>query len=96
MENGKKPASPIVNSEGFVTHQSKLERETQQQLLSGLDKREHFAGLAMQGLLANQNGGMQKGGGTTFSPIGIAELAVLHADAVLAELEKTQKQWKQQ
>jgi hypothetical protein len=57
----------------------------------GLTKREYFAAMAMQGLLANPNGGMQKGGGMTFSPVGISELAVLHADALLAELEKTEK-----
>ena len=52
----------------------------------GLTKREYFAGLAMQGLLVN--GGMTQGGGTTHSPIGISELAVRHADALLEELVK--------
>lgn len=76
MENGKKSAfTGIVNE----AHQH------------GLTKREYFAGMAMQGLLANPNGGMQKGGGMTFSPVGISELAVLHADALLAELEKTEQ-----
>lgn len=79
MENGKKPASPIVNSEGIVTHQSKLEKATQQQLLSGLDKREHFAGLAMQGMLASDYRG------------DIAIMAVKFADALLAELRRTEK-----
>lgn len=54
----------------------------------GLTKREFFAGLAMQGLLANSNGGMTSGGSMTFSPSGISELAVLHADALLEALSK--------
>lgn len=54
----------------------------------GLTKREYFAGLAMQGLLANSNGGMTSGGSVTFSPSGISELAVLHADALLEALSK--------
>jgi hypothetical protein len=58
---------------------------------TGLTKREYFAGLAMQGMLANQNGGMTKGCNNTFSPIGISELALLHADALLEELEKTEE-----
>lgn len=76
MENGKQGAFASMNE---------FERQ------EGLTKREYFAALAMQGLLANQNGGKQKGGGMTFSPVGISELAVLHADATLAELEKTEK-----
>ena len=54
----------------------------------GLTKKEYFAGLAMQGLLANCNGGMTSGGSMTFSPSGISELAVLHADALLEALSK--------
>ena len=54
----------------------------------GLTKREHFASMAMQGLLANRNGGMTSGGTMTFSPSGISELAVLHADALLEALTK--------
>ena len=53
----------------------------------GLTKREYFAGLAMQGLLANCNGGMTSGGNHVFSPNGISELAVLHADELLKQLE---------
>jgi hypothetical protein len=78
MENGNRGAFAMLDSNGSYTQY-------------GLTKREYFAAFAMQGLLANQNGGMQKGGGATFSPVGISELAVLHADATLAELEKTEK-----
>ena len=48
----------------------------------------YFAGLAMQGLLANCNGGMTSGGNRIFSPNGISELAVLHADELLKQLEE--------
>ena len=47
----------------------------------------YFVGLAMQGLLANCNGGMTSGGNHVFSPNGISELAVLHADELLKQLE---------
>ena len=56
-------------------------------MTGGLTKREYFAGLAMQGLLANCNGGMTSGGNHVFSPNGISELAVLHADELLKQLE---------
>ncbi len=52
----------------------------------GLTKREYFAGLAMQGLLSNPNGGMTEGSGRTFSPDGISDLALKHADALLEKL----------
>jgi hypothetical protein len=59
---------------------------------AGLTKREHFAGLAMQGLLANQtvrdilsgNNGMQV-------PDLIAEYSLQYADALIEELNKTER-----
>ena len=51
-----------------------------------LTKREYFAGIAMQGLLANVNGAMTEGGSQTFSPDGISDLALKHADALLEKL----------
>ena len=47
----------------------------------GLTKREYFAGLAMQGMLADPNA-------SNFKPPFIAGLAVVFSDALLAELEK--------
>lgn len=49
----------------------------------GRTKREYFAGLAMQGLLADQS--------RTLFPAQYAEMAVECADALLAELAKEQK-----
>ena len=47
----------------------------------------YFSGLAMQGLLANCNGGMTSGGSRTFSPNEISKLAVIHAEELLKQLE---------
>jgi hypothetical protein len=48
--------------------------------LSGLTKREHFAGLAMQGFLASNGNRSIRGS--------IPTIAVEYADALLAELDK--------
>ena len=82
MKNGDKPINPIVQEEN-IGQGGKILMCTEY----GLTKREHYAGLAMQGLLANCNGGMTSGGSRTFSPNGISELALLHADELLKQLE---------
>jgi hypothetical protein len=43
-------------------------------------KREHFAGLAMQGLMSNSN--------ARVTCLQCAEISVSHADALLAELDR--------
>lgn len=56
---------------------------TSNECYGGLTKREYFAGLAMQGLLANSaEDELQRGVGR------IAHISVEHADALLAELDK--------
>ena len=82
MKNGDKPINPIVQEEN-IGQGGKILMCTEY----GLTKREHYAGLAMQGLLANCNGGMTSGGSRTFSPNEISKLAVLHADELLKQLE---------
>ena len=77
MENGKQGAFP-KRADGAPQ--------------TGLTKREYFAGLAMQGMLANLNGAMMKGGTKTLHPDHIAEMSVIHADAVLRELDKPYQQ----
>ena len=77
MENADKPISPVLTQSPSLQNDTSL----------GLTKREYFAGLALQGLLANCNGGMTSGGSYTFSPNGISELAILHADELLKQLE---------
>ena len=83
MKNADKPINPIVQEEN-IGQGGKILMCTEY----GLTKREHYAGLAMQGLLANCNGGMTSGGSYTFSPNGISELAILHADELLKQLEE--------
>ncbi len=50
----------------------------------GLSKREYFAGLAMQGLISSSDEMT-----TRWDQILVAQCAVQHADALLAELEKS-------
>ena len=83
MKNADKPINPIVQEEN-IGQGGKILMCTEY----GLTKREHYAGLAMQGLLANCNGGMTSGGSRTFSPNEISKLAVLHADELLKQLEE--------
>jgi hypothetical protein len=74
MNNADKPAAPIsVSSIDETLCSSDFEYG------EGLTKREHFAGLAMQGLLAGSSG------------LGDGECAlnaIHYADALLKELEK--------
>jgi len=67
MNNAEKPAMPVTDSNGVGD--------------SGLTKREYFAGLAMQGLLANSN----------LADVEASHMAIwatMQADALLKELEK--------
>jgi hypothetical protein len=54
MKNRDKPAMPIVNSDGFCTRLH-VDLINHKEEAIGLTKREHFAGLAMQGLLSNSH-----------------------------------------
>lgn len=77
MENGDQLVSPTVEHQfetaGYVQH-------------LGLTKREHFAAMAMQGLLANaqiaEDVGKVGGNGGDY-----ARAALFHADALLAALD---------
>jgi len=68
MENGRQPIIPILDLNKDLSG------------MWGLTKREYFAGLAMQGLLANPN--------KTSNPIQISLDAVMYADELLKQLEK--------
>ena len=87
MKNADKPINPIKGVDDLFYNEQDESHIKQFKPLLGLTKREHYAGLALQGLLANCNGGMTSGGSRTFSPNGISELAVLHADELLKQLE---------
>lgn len=59
----------------------------------GMTLRQHYAGLAFQGLIANTGitavaGGVAKSEGITIEQL-IARMAVGHTDALIAELEKS-------
>ena len=79
MKNADKPINPFTahfdGQEIAIEHQNNNSRMQ----LGGLTKREYFAGLAMQGLLK------------TKSVVVAAKMAVSSADALLEELEKTQR-----
>lgn len=76
LNNGDMPANSIFDSMGDTC-------ETDCYSGSGLTKREHFAGLAMQGLLAQSNGSAI----SSDCSIG-AKYCVDMADALLKQLEQ--------
>lgn len=73
MNNGEKPAHPTGMAQSGT----------------GITKLEHFAGLAMQGLLANSDIS-QLFKGNNGEPVThvVAEVSVRLSDALLAELDK--------
>ena len=75
MENSNIPAFPVKLRDG--------EKYDGHSNIDGLTKREYFAGLAMQGMMAH-NGPY----GITNGPGNIAERSVEIADALLVELDK--------
>ena len=83
MNNGNMPANAIFNDEGFPTHEGHVDGE---EFCSGLTKREHFAGLAMQGFLSNRLEVPSTGGKTLVDFI--ARCSIDYADALLKELDK--------
>jgi hypothetical protein len=73
--NGNLPAMPQTHSDNLCQQTGTVKVEH-----AGLTKREMFAMAAMQGLLANESDRL---------PQYIAADAVIAADALLAELERT-------
>lgn len=55
---------------------------------SGLTKREYFAALAMQGMLANTNGAITENGVNSLNPVTIARAAVNQADYLIDYLNQ--------
>ena len=75
MSRGSEPAYPVKDTFNTDRH--------------GMTLREHFAGLAMQGLLANPHYAQQMEDGDRFQG-SVESAARYHADALLAELSKVQ------
>ena len=73
MNNANTPINPILNADGEVGEMP------DGAILSGLTKREYFAGLAMQGLLANEYG-------IGVSADDCASYAIKYANALLKQL----------
>ena len=78
MKNGNKPAQPCESTENTGAPYYNAIRNV------GLTKREHFAGLAMQGLLSRGFGG----GGLDGWEQRLSRKAATIADALLKELDK--------
>jgi len=92
MKNSDMPAMPIFNENGCA-QVARHALANNEPLTIGLTKREHFAVLAMQGLLSNSGGVVQSNLMTGFGwcncdENSMAEIAINCADALLAELEK--------
>lgn len=81
MKNADMPAMPQYEIHQDCGFDGSRGPDLVQTITSGLTKREHFAGLAMQGLLANDNDG-------GLSASHSAMYAVEYADALLAVLEE--------
>jgi len=75
MENGKQPITPINYDAAYSSKR--------------LTKREYFAGLAMQGILASNTEGLAHG---RIDIPGLIQCAVIATDALLAELGKSKQQ----
>ena len=81
MNNADMPAMPIPSVEFYMGMEGNEARELHK-VMGGLTKREHFAVMAMQGLLTvNLSDDWHAGCA--------AERAVEYADALLIELEKS-------
>lgn len=80
MQNKNKPAFPIVDSEGIAINVDRLEVFSPDGA-KGITKREYFAAMAMQGILA-------KNYGSSFSTSDlVAEHSLKYADAICTLLE---------
>ena len=77
MKNSKKPINPIRQTEEWYEKNNPKE-------LIGLTKREYFAGLAMQGMLADESGGQ----GLSYTTEKCITRAIEFADELLKQLEK--------
>ena len=80
------PAMPLVNECGHPYHASSISWDNTP-LTSGLTKREHFAGLAMQSYMIMCAGSDN----SHVYAEEAAQEAVEYADALLAELDKASK-----
>lgn len=84
-KEANEPIHPLVHESTSYDSESGIEQRLSiDNYASGLTKREHFAGLALQGFIARANGRIEEGN--------VAECSVRYADALLAELENNNGQ----
>lgn len=88
--NPNEPINPMFNSEGFPGYISNVMPDSDKQYSSGLSKREYFAAMAMQGVLAGHYEYFT-GNADVSVPSEIAKYAVFNADALIEELNKESK-----
>ena len=86
MNNSQKPIYPTTSQKINETEFFEYNLPNKERQYSGLTKREYFAGLAMQGLLANPNI-KRPSGDYEKENIEFAEVCVKYADALLNELD---------
>lgn len=84
IKNGDLPAMAVSTSESICKMTGTLKAE-----FAGLSKRECFAAMAMQGLLAGVDGDSSLHDSAPEWIKNIAEASVEFSDALLAELERT-------
>ena len=84
MKNADMPAMPVIDEEqSFPVDMERYgSKEATLRFAFGMTKREMMAMAAMQGLLARH-------GDDDYSSDQIARYSICHADALLAELERT-------
>ena len=75
MKNANQPAMPTIYADMAVNGQREIYCDQ-----VGLTKREHFAAMAMQAMLGNSR--------MEYYPTDLVKEAIVHADALLAELDK--------
>jgi len=85
MNNGDMPAKPLPNGADNRPYTFTHNHTAQPYHATGLTKREHFAGLAMQSCISLMDTNTA-GNAEVFSEI--SEIAVSFADAILKELDK--------
>jgi hypothetical protein len=84
-KNSEKPIYPLQH-EGFPSVDRYVEQD--EGMLAGLTKREHFAGLALQGLLSTLSADSYLEFAPNIKNVEyVAQLSVLAADKLLEELE---------
>lgn len=87
MKNADKPIYPTTSQKINETEFFEYNLPNKEKQYSGLTKIEHLSGLALQGILANPNGVMNKNGQWLRSPEQFAEMSILCAEELLKQLE---------